>query len=76
MDWEQKINVPTVQYNKREKRMCINLSNKKNQTTKFYRIDFGTYGCSIGRIFIDKDKRDKFAESMKRAGYRVHTYES
>lgn len=56
--------------------MCINLSNKKNQTTKFFRIDFGTYGCSIGRTFTDKVERDKFAESMKRAGYRVHTYES
>ena len=60
----------------KEKRMCTSLNKEKNQTTKFYRIDFGTYGCSIGRIFIDKVKRDKFAESMKRAGYRVHTYES
>ena len=56
--------------------MCISLNKEKNQTTKFYRIDFGTHGCSIGRIFTDKAKRDKFAESMKRAGYRVHTYES
>lgn len=56
--------------------MCINLNKEKNQTPKFYRIDFGIYGCSIGRIFIDKVERDKFAKSMKRAGYRVHTYES
>lgn len=56
--------------------MCVNLNKKKNQTTKFYRIDFATYGCSIGRTFTDKAERDKFAESMKRAGYRVHTYES
>lgn len=43
---------------------------------KYYRVSFSKPSCSYGRCFETKKERDKFAKDMKKAGFKVFTYES
>lgn len=40
-----------------------------------YRVSFNKIGAEYTRCFTDRAERDKFAEDMKKAGYKVHTWE-
>ena len=40
-----------------------------------YRVAFTGRGAEYTRCFTSKEERDRFAESMRQAGYKVHTWE-
>lgn len=40
-----------------------------------YRVSFNKPGCEYTRSFDTATERDKFAESMRKAGYHVTTWE-
>ena len=42
----------------------------------YYRVAFYKPGCSYSTCFTNEDERDRFAESMKKAGFKVIVYNS
>ena len=40
-----------------------------------YRVAFTGRGAEYTRCFTSKEERDRFAESMRQAGYKVHAWE-
>ena len=45
------------------------------RTGMIYRVAFTGRGAEYTRCFTSKEERDRFAESMRQAGYKVHTWE-
>ena len=42
----------------------------------YYRVTFYKPGCCYDRCFTNEDERNKFADSMKKAGFKVTVYNS
>lgn len=40
-----------------------------------YKMSFAGLGCYYSRSFDSKEERDKFAEEMRKAGYRVQIWD-
>ena len=47
-----------------------------NEKGFYYRVSFFKPGCSYGSCFTDEAERNKFADSMKQAGFKVTFYNS
>jgi hypothetical protein len=45
------------------------------RTGMIYRVAFTGRGAEYTRCFTSKEERDRFAESMRQAGYKVHAWE-
>ena len=49
------------------------MTGRKKET--MYRMSFQKPGCNYSRCFTTEKERDKFAQDMKNAGYKVTTWD-
>lgn len=42
----------------------------------YYRVTFYKPGCCYDRCFTNEDERNRFADSMKKTGFKVTVYNS